>query len=536
LTLRDYVDTVRRRKWLIVLVALAVPIVAYVLASRKPAVYETSAQVLINRQNLAFQLQGVNDPTTSTSNFLFTQAALARVPVVARRTVAAAGVKRDASELLGASSVTTSDTNDLLTFSVRDHEPAIATRLATEYARQFVVYTNALQDRDLTSALRSLQERISTLKAAGGVGSPQYTGLVKTAQQLRTLEALETSRAVVVREPAGAGKIAPTPRRAGLVGVVFGMVLGLVIAFVVEGLDTRVRSEEKLRSALGLSLLGRVGRPASKRGDHSLVMFDAPLSAEAEALRIVATNLELVALDAEASMIMLTSAAPREGKTTTTANLGVAFARQGRRVILVDLDLQAPMLHRLFNLENHLGATDVAVGRTTPEQALVPIEIPEHTAGALTGAMLRHRPTVVAGELALEPVRDHAGDGGSSGSLHLLSAGSLPPDNARFISSAAITQMLQSLRGRSDMILIDAPPLLVSGAAVALTAQVDGLVVVCKLKLLRARVLAELKRVLDASPTQKLGLVVTNITNPTPYYHAGRYVSAESPPLLRRER
>jgi polysaccharide biosynthesis transport protein len=534
-TLRDYLDTLRRWTWLILIVAVLVPIVAYLQASSEPAVYEASAQTLINRQNLAFALQGVNDPSSSAPDFLFNQAALARVPSVVRRTVAAAHVRRDASQLLANSSVTTSDRNDLLTFAVRDRQGSVATALATQYARQFVSYTNALQNGQTTSALARLQKRINDLRAARMQGSSLYQSLLKTEEQLRTMEALQTPRAIVVREPRGAGKIRPNPRRSAMVGVAFGLVLGLVLAFLLEALDTRVRGEDKIRSTLRLPLLGRVSPPRSRIRKHQQLV-EGPLSPEAEAFRIIATSLELVTSEEPASVIMVTSAVPQEGKTTVAANLAVALARQGRRVLLVDADLQAPTLGRLFGLDSDVGLTDIALGRATFDEVSVPIKVRDAAMNAALAPSVISTPSLSRVAVALNAIANEHEEQ-YVGSLAVLTAGTVAAESAALLSPVAVTRALESLRGRAEIILIDTPPLLLSGAAVALTALVDGVIVVCKLKVLRAKALAELNRVLDSSPARKLGFVVTNSASPSPYYQSGgRYshVTGSYPRLTRR--
>ena len=111
------------------------------------------------------------------------------------------------------------------------------------------------------------------------------------------------------------------------------------------------------------------------RTENQLVMLEEPEGALAEVYRVLRTNVEFANLDRKARTIMVTSAVEAEGKSTTIANLAVALARAGRRVILVDLDLRRPFLDRFFNLEDRPGLTHVALGRVTLDEALTAIPI-----------------------------------------------------------------------------------------------------------------------------------------------------------------
>jgi polysaccharide biosynthesis transport protein len=511
-TLRDYLETLYRWKWAILACALLAPLVAVLMAGRKPALYEASAQVLIQRQNLALELQRLNDPTAFDAvRTVNTQAQLARVPEVARRTVAAAGVEEDASELLGTSSVTTQEDSDILTFSVRNRDPAIAARLTTEYARQFTKYQDEIENAAVARTLRSVERRLETLEAAGEKDSALSASLVALEEQLRTMQALQTSGAVVIREATGAGQIQPHPTRAGIIGGFLGIVLGIALAFLAEALDTRIRSEERIRAALAVPLLGRLAKPPPKlRGPTNLLMREAPLRSEAEAFRMLATNLEFAMRESTRKTILVTSALPQEGKTTTVANLAVALARQGRRVTLVDLDLQSPKLHEIFGLEGHLGIIDIAEGKAQLDQAIAHVNIdrPEDLSQAELGFEIR----LLTGQA------NGPGKAAPFAELAVLPFGSPSRDWGKFAIFQSVARILDAIRERSDVVLVDGPPLLVSGAAVALTAHVDGILIVSRLKLLKTRALNELKRVLDACPAQKLGLVVTDAQIPAQYY------------------
>jgi receptor protein-tyrosine kinase len=202
---------------------------------------------------------------------------------------------------------------------------------------------------------------------------------------------------------------------------------------------------------------------------------------------MLATNLDFVNLDRGASSIMITSASRGEGKSTTIANLAIAFARAGRRVALVDLDLRRPTLDRLFNLDRDLGVTHVALGRATLDDALIRIPVLDVDHG------LAHA----------------SSNGAGPGYLDVLPCGSLPPNAAEFAGSHALSDVLAELSERADLILVDAPPILQVSDSMMLSAKMDGLLVVTRLPEIRRPVVEELRRVLETAPVVKLGFVVT---------------------------
>src|SRR5205823_1128448 len=154
--------------------------------------------------------------------------------------------------------------------------------------------------------------------------------------------------------------------------VFIGVLLGIGLALLWETLDTRVRSAEDVSSKLRAPLLGRLPTPSRRiRNSDSLVMIEEPEGVQAEAFRMLRTNLEFARLERDAKTVMISSAIEQEGKSTTIANLAIAVARSGQRVALVDLDLRRPYLDRFFHLEGRPGIAHVALGQVSLDQALV---------------------------------------------------------------------------------------------------------------------------------------------------------------------
>jgi capsular exopolysaccharide synthesis family protein len=461
--------------------AIVVPLAALIVSAQQDEVYEAEAHVLLNRQSLANTLSGTTDPTIfqDDERVVQTQAELASVPEIARRTVAAvpaAGLT--AQELLRSSNVQPEPNVDLLAFTVRHGDPELAARLANAYAREYTQYRTLVETRALVQARADVRTRIAELQAAGTTGAV-LDGLLAKEQQLLTLETLQTGNASVLRASDEAERVQPRTLRNLALGLLLALGLGLVLAFVIDALDTRVRTADELTEALGLTLLGRVPPPSvfQRRGAPPEMLVD-PESPAAEAFRMLRTSVDFANLDQHAGSIMITSAIEGEGKSTTAANLAVAYALVGKRVVLVDLDLRSPSLRQIFELGQGPGITDVALERVPLERALAPVPV----------------------------------DG-----LWVLQAGTLPPNPGEFVGSRALASVLEQLTEDADIVLVDVPPLLQVGDALTLSSAVDAVLVLARLSVLRRGMLADLRRTLEGMPAQVLGFAITGATDGVGY-------------------
>jgi tyrosine-protein kinase len=504
-TLADYIALLGRRKWLIAVPLILAPVAAYLLTSSQSPLYKSSAEVYVKRADIAAAVAGVTDPTLQVDpdRFLKTQASVARDPKLAERVVDRAGVPgMTPGLLLGSSSVSARSDQDLLDVSVSNRNPGWAQRLANVYADEFTKYRTELDTARVDDALQNVKDRITSLSARGvSVNSPAYVTLLENQTQLETVGKLLADNTQVLQPAAGATKLRPQPRRNVLLGLLFGAVIGIGIAFAGEALDRRVRSEREIEETLHLPLLGRLPKPArALRRDARIVMLAAPRSAAAEPVRKLRTNIEFMNAEQDIRTIMVTSSVQQEGKSTTIANLAVALARAGRRVALVDLDLRRPFVSRFLGIQPQLGITDVAAGRIDLNDALHPVPVPVF--GVSPNGKTRRTPAPVTAE-GSNGHRDIAG------MLHVLTAGTPPADAGEFVGTDKVANVLQSLGSRFDLVLVDAPPLLAVGDAMVLSAHVDAICVVVRMNVVHRGMLQELSRLLDACPARKLGYVLT---------------------------
>lgn len=200
-----------------------------------------------------------------------------------------------------------------------------------------------------------------------------------------------------------------------------------------------------------------------------LIAHKHPKSGAAEAYRVVRTNLGFAAPDNPARVIMVTSAAPEEGKTTTVCNLGIVLAQAGHSVCLVDCDLRRPRLHRVFGYENGAGLTNFLSQKKQLDETIVETEIDR---------------------------------------LSLLPSGPIPPNPAEMLGSKRTAELWPLLAARFDYALVDSPPVLAVTDASILAGQVDGVILVTKSAKSRVDLVREAKAQLTKAGARFLGVVL----------------------------
>jgi len=494
-TLSDYLGVLRRRIWIVILAIVIAVGAAYLVSSRQTPAYEATSEVNVGGSSISTIL----NPSAHLSSSVVQQnvasaAQAAHTTPIAAATLRAANVHgMTAQDLLDETTITPSSTTSFFSIAVTDRFPDRAKLLATTYAETYVAVSNHNAVAGLSAKLSALNVKIAQLKkkiareiaAAGNqsAGAADQTELQNDLKQQGAyqngLDSLANNNQVA-QKAESATKVRPATTRNLIMGFGIGLVIGLVLVSLAEALDTRIRHSDDVAQRLGLPLLTRIPiPPRSLRKASSLGMLHDEGGIQTEAYRKLRINLDFANLSIKARTIMVTSATEQEGKSTTVANLAVALAKAGRRVVLVDLDLRKPYLDRFFDLTGRPGMTDVALGHVTLDQAMWSIPIP--------GA-----------------------DGGSgAGSLHVLPSGPMPPNPADLIESSVVTEVLLDLAERADVVLLDSAPLLPVADGVVLSNKVDGMLVVVRASTIRRPVLTELQRVLTACPAAKLGFVLT---------------------------
>jgi capsular exopolysaccharide synthesis family protein len=281
-------------------------------------------------------------------------------------------------------------------------------------------------------------------------------------------------------------------------GLLAGLAVGVGGALTRDTLDTSVKSPEQLRQATaddhnveGAPILGTIAYD-SQIPEHPLTLHEKPQSPWAEAFRQLRTNLQFVNIDSPPKVILVTSSMPGEGKTTTVANLAIAFGAADRRTLVIEGDLRRPNLVELLGLDNSAGLTSVLSSRASLDQVIQP---------------WRNR------------------------SFDVLASGPLPPNPSELLSSKHMAQLLADLRERYDVILIDAPPLLPVTDAAAVAPATDGAILICRYKQTSRHQVTAATVALGAVSVPVLGTVFTMVpsSGPRAYAQYNAYYRAQQP-------
>jgi capsular exopolysaccharide synthesis family protein len=212
----------------------------------------------------------------------------------------------------------------------------------------------------------------------------------------------------------------------------------------------------------------------------TLITITHPRSPISEAYRTLRTNLEFTSLDKPIRSMVVTSASPEEGKSTTLANLAVAVAQAGKKVILVDCDLRRPSLHQIFDARNAPGLSDMM-----RDDAL----------------------------MSQPPLQETAVP-----NLYLLPSGTIPPNPAELLASRRMSEVIAALQQRAEMVLFDAPPVIAVTDAAVLSSKVDAVLLVISAGKTKREHAKKAKALLDKVNAHLIGTVLNNVKGETSLY------------------
>jgi capsular exopolysaccharide synthesis family protein len=294
---------------------------------------------------------------------------------------------------------------------------------------------------------------------------------------------IPTTSMVQITDPAEPGKAPVKPNKTVniVLGLIFGLVMGVGLAFFIEYLDTSVKTIDDVERTFQAPVLGVIPQ------NIGYLLEEGTESKHAEAYRVLRTNLLFSRADEKLNTIVIVSAGAGEGKSTTTINLSTVFAQAGNRVLIVDSDLRRPTLHKLFKVANNLGLTNYLLKQNTIAEVVQTTGVP---------------------------------------GLDFMASGRLPNSSMGILGSAQMKEMIAEMKQRYDFIFFDSPPILGVSDASILASEVDLVMQVIQYRRYPQPMTIRAKQMIEKVGGNFVGIVLNNINMSQDegyYYYSGYY-------------
>jgi non-specific protein-tyrosine kinase len=341
---------------------------------------------------------------------------------------------------------------------------------------QIVATQKQLAELTQQAALETDQEKLDALNARTAALQSKIESAQRTYIQMGALLAQATGRYITLIAPAPlpGAPVSPNILQNVLLAAAAGLVLAVGVVLLLEYLDDTIKNVEDVQREMGTSVMSSIARIHSVRkpGD-ALITLKHPRSPIAEEYRSLRTNLRYAGIENPGGTLLITSPNPGEGKTTTAANLAIAMAQAGKRIVLVDADMRRPGVHRIFDLENERGLT----------------------------SLFLDEPVLLEDVLQTTTIQG----------LKILTSGEPPPNPAEMLESRRMTEILQMLRQQFDMVVVDSPPALVVADASILASRCSGALLVVDSGRTRTESARKVVETLKRSQVQVLGVVLNRL-------------------------
>ncbi|OGB65308.1 MAG: hypothetical protein A2Y94_01355 [Caldithrix sp. RBG_13_44_9] len=382
---------------------------------------------------------------------------------------------------------------------------------------------NIMKDYDIQlSKLPNQSLELARLTRELEVDQETYNLMTKKLEETRITEAGQEENiqildlAILPDSP-----IKPKKRLNLMLGALIGLGLGIGLTFLLEYFDDSIKNPEELEK-MGFPILATIPEISSKEVIENVISangeseemgearqietrlvthFD-PKSPVSEAYRTLRTNIQFKNKKTKQHVILVTSSAPKEGKSTTVANLAITMAQMGNKTVLIDGDLRRPVIHSIFNMKKENGLTNYLIGNATLKEIV--------------------RPTFV----------EH---------LAVIPSGPLPPNPSELLGSDEMKKLLEDLKNQFEVILFDSPPVIAVTDAAIMSTLVDGIVLVIKAHQTHREAIKRAKSLLDTAEARIFGSLLNGVNiqktyGTNYYYYYYQYYQYYGHDLKRRKR
>jgi non-specific protein-tyrosine kinase len=521
--IREYLRPILSRWPLILVIVAIVATAAYVQAGKQEKRYRATTTILLSNssgiESILFGAPSFGDP----ERFARNQAALLTSRTFANRVADRLKFRGSPAALIGGLAITPATDSDFLYISSTTGNPVISARVANAYAAEFV----ELRKTSLVNQARQARRQAERQLRGGELSEQQQEDIQGKINRLELVEAFPQANAEQLDKalPPGASATA-SPRQQAIFAGAIALVCAIALCFGLEALDRRLRRRQDVEGHYGLPVLAelpRVRHPNPTQDGAAIVPKDIK-----ESFRSLRTNLQLGELtglsgdEEHLRKILVTSAITGEGKSMLVRNLAITYREAGLEVAVIDADLRAPDVARLFEVEGRNGLLDVLTGSETLGDALQTAEL--HTDGLDTIRLLRRAESGV-----------FPGNGAGNGNgyhddparVSLLTSASPPADPATVLASDRFRVLLDEIADMHDVVLIDSAPVLPVSDTIPLLSLVDGVILVARLgHTTRGAAKRAVDVVRRSSDARLLGVVVNDTDHADSqhgyeYYHYG---------------
>lgn len=494
-SLRDYLRVLRSHRLLIVGVTIAFAAAAYIVSSLQEKEYTASVDLSFRDISQDLSLIGQNAiPQLAPAERAAINADRVTRPEVANQVRKELGTNLTTQEIQDSVNTEVGARTNFVIIQATSTDSEFAARLANGYGRIVEELDTADVRRHIDDVIAGLRENIKRAEK-GSEASALVTQQVNETQiaQLQTVR--ELARPVEIARPAEVPTTPSSPRtgRNTVLGLLVGLALGLLAAFLRDSLDRRLRNTDEVQAELKLPIIGRV--PPDALGQAGFANGAAgEAETHLEAFRMLRTNLEFLQSGGDMQTVMVTSGLPEEGKSTVAIALAGAMAVAGKRTLLVECDLRRPSFADRLGIEREPGLTDYLMGNAEPTDILQVVK--------LSG---RSGPNGTRKQAAKQKEAEEYAN------MVCIAAGSPAPLPAEMLGSDRFADFLGKVSEAYDVVVLDTSPILAVVDALELAPQVDGLIVCVRLSRTTRDELRAAREALAHIPGRPTGVVVTGV-------------------------